>query len=152
MSANQAHPGSRQHRKIPWILKLFLIGTFLFGIVNIYKFIQVLLKFRELSGLELEISPLYLGVEGLLWGACGFFLAWSIWTGKSWTPSLGSALSLLYGGYFWIDRVFIAQPEIIARRWPVNLAFTILGLGLALGSLHRPASRTYFGKNPVKIP
>ena len=152
MTADRHPAGPSQGPPPPFTLKIFQILSALLGLYNIYRFVQVLVNFQELTRLDLGASALYLGLEGLLWGASGLFLAWSIRTRRSWTTSIGSILSLLYAVNFWIDRAFISQPELIARRWPINLVYTVLGLALALSSLHQPISREYFKENPAKIP
>jgi len=61
-------------------------------------------------------------------------------------------MSLLYSFVFWIDRIWIAEPEGLAQRWPINLLLTILGLGMILLIVNRKSSRDYFQENPAKIP
>ena len=138
--------------KIPWTIVLLLIAVVLFASYQLYKFIQVLIHWQTLAGLGLGISPIYLALAGLAWGLIGSFAAWSIWSRQSWSPLFCGFGAVLYGSLFWIDRIFISQPDAFARRWPVNLVFTVLGYGLLTIILNQKANRRYFGKITVKIP
>lgn len=137
---------------LPWLLAAFLVALLTFTGWHFYRSIQALLDFQTLSSLGLVVSPLYLAGNGLVWGAAGAFLSWVIWKRKPWSPTAGTLLSFLYMIYFWADRMLFAQPDVLIRRWPVNLVLTILGLGGALITLNHSSSRRYFQKNPAKIP
>lgn len=135
----------------PRILILLLVAVVIFALSHLFQFIQVLTQSKTLSLLGLEITPIYLALDGLIWGAIGFFMAWSIWAKRVWSPVLGSLFTILYSLYFWIDQLFISQQDFLARRLPVNLVFTIFGLSAILTILNLRSTRAYFGKNTVKI-
>lgn len=138
--------------KVPWTIVLLLTSLVIFTTGQLYKLAQVLINWQTLAGLGLEISPIYLALAGLAWGLIGSFSIWGIWARKYWSPLSCTLIAILYGVLFWIDRFFISQPEVFSRRWPVNLAFTILGLGALTIILNLKSTRIYFGKNTVKIP
>ncbi len=127
-------------------------GVLLMSAAHFFKFIQVLLSIHTLRLLPMTISPAYLAGNGLFWGISGIFLSWGFWKGKSWSRSAGILFSIGYSLAFWIDLIWIAEPEGLAQRWPVNLILTIISLGTILLVLSRKSTRDYFSENPAKIP
>lgn len=123
----------------------------LVSISHLVKFGQVLMDWKVLVDLNPSAPPAYLAGDGLVWFAASAVLAWGIWTGRRWARPGGQIISGLYFLMFWIDKLWIANPERLLRRWPVYLLYSLVGLGLALWILNRPISREYFKKNPVKI-
>jgi hypothetical protein len=90
-------------------------------------------------------------VIGLIWGILGLFLTWSLWTGKPWSQRAGLFLSLAYMIFFWIDLIWIAEPEVLQTRWLINLILTALCIPAVILILNLKSSRDYFCGNPVKI-
>jgi hypothetical protein len=150
MPGNEIKPKQEQGR--PPGIKFLSILCILIGLFYLLKLSQVLFKWSLLKELPLTITPAYLAADSLVWCVAGISLAWSLWNGKSWSSSAVLALSFLYSLVFWIDRIWIAEPEGLVQRWPFNLLLTIIGLGLILLVLRRKSSQDYFQKNPAKIP
>ena len=138
--------------KRPRMISALIWGILLISAFHLFKFVMVLITIEVLQILPLNVSPVYLAGDGLFWGISGIFLSWSLWTGKSWSRAASYILSVGYCLVFWIDRIWIAEPELISQRWPVNLTLTIIGLGFIIFILAGKPSREYFRKNPVKIP
>ncbi|MCD6424209.1 MAG: hypothetical protein J7L35_01780 [Anaerolineales bacterium] len=124
----------------------------LVSIFHFLKFTQTIRNIELLQSLPMAISPLYLAGDGLIWGLSGMVLAWGLWKGKRWSSPAAIILSLFYSLAFWADRIWIAEPESLALRWPVNLVLTISVFGLIVLVLTHKTSRAYFRKNPAKIP
>lgn len=137
----------RRPRMVTVICLMFL----LIGVSHLFKFIQVLLNLRILQSLPLTVSPVYLAVDGLLWGVSGLILSWSMWTGRPWAGKAGLVLALLFAAAFWIDLIWISEPEQLQTRWLINLVFTALGLSAVFLSLNLANSRIFFSGNPAKI-
>jgi hypothetical protein len=150
MPGNKDKPNQEQGR--PTGIKVLSIIYFLISLFYLLKFSQVLLQWSRLEKLSLTISPFYLAADSTVWCVSGLILVWGLWAGKSWTRPAVLILSLLYSLVFWADRIWIAEPEGLAQRWPVNLVLTITGLGFIILILNRKSSRDYFQKNPAKIP
>ena len=150
MAGNQIKH-NQEHGRPPGI-KFLSILYFLIGLFHLLKLSHVLFKWSILKELPLTIAPAYLTADSLVWCVAGIILAWGLWKGKSWSSSAVLALSFLYSLVFWIDRIWIAEPEGLAQRWPVNLFLTIIGLGMILLILRRKSSQDYFHKNHAKIP
>ena len=134
--------------------QITILGWFFFlvSIFHFLKFIQVIWNIDLLRSLPVAVSPLYLAADGLVWGLAGLVLSRGMWKGKRWSRPAAMLLSFLYSLVFWADKIWIAEPEGLAQRWPVNLILTIIGFGMISLILSRKSSHDYFRKNPAKIP
>jgi len=137
--------------KRPRILTIFSVVVFLFSFFHFFSTLQVFIYLQILQTLPVTISPYYLAVEGLIWGFLGLFLTWSLWTGKPWSQRAGLFFSLAYMIFFWIDLIWIAEPEVLQTRWLINLILTALGIPAVILILNLKSSRDYFSGNPAKI-
>lgn len=137
----------RRPRMVTVICLMFL----LISVSHLFKFIQVLLNLRILQSLPLTVSPGYLAVDGLVWGVSGLILSWSLWTGRPWAGKASLVLTLLFAATFWIDLIWVSEPEQLQTRWLINLVFTVLGLSAVFLSLNLTNSRIFFSGNSAKI-
>ena len=150
MPGNETKPNQEKGRPSGITVLSFLY--FLISLFYLLKLSQVLLQWSSLENLPLTISPFYLAGVSLVWWISGTILAGGLWKGKRWASPAVMILSLLYALVFWADRIWIAEPEGLAQRWPVNLLLTIIGFGMITLILSRRSSQAYFQKNPAKIP
>lgn len=150
MSGNEIKPNKEQRR--PTGIKVLSILLFLISLFYLLKLSQVLLHWSRLEKLPLTISPFYLAVDSLVWCVSAIALAWGLWAGRSWARPTTLIMSFLYSLVFWTDRIWIAEPEGLAQRWPINLILTIMGLGMILLILSLKSSQGFLQKNPAKIP
>jgi len=152
MTNNKVTPeNNSRSQKRPGILTVLSLVVLLIGVSHLFKFIQVLLNLRILQSLPLTVSPVYLAVDGLVWGVSGLILSWSLWTGRPWAGKAGLILALLFAAAFWIDLIWVSEPEQLQTRWLINLVFTALGLSAVFLSLNLTNSRIFFSGNPAKI-
>jgi hypothetical protein len=150
MSGNEIKPNQEQRRPIG--IKVLSVLLFLISLFYLLKLSQVLLHWSRLEKLPLTISPLYLAADSLVWCVSAIILAWGLWVGRSWARPTTLIISILFSLVFWADRIWIAEPEGLAQRWPINLILTIIGIGMILLVLNRKSTRDYFWENPAKIP
>ena len=150
MSGNEIKPNKEQRR--PTGIKVLSILLFLISLFYLLKLSQVLLHWSRLEKLPLTISPFYLAADSLVWCVSAIILAWGLWVGRSWARPTTLIMSILFSMVFWADRIWIAEPEGLAQRWPINLILTIMGLGMILLILSLKSSRGFLQKNPAKIP
>jgi len=151
MTEHRTHPRSTQNNR-PTLITLLSILFALGSLFSLIKFSQALLQWNNLKNLPLSISPAYLAIDGLVWWATGLVLSLALWRGKGWSRPAVMILSMVYSLEFWVDKIWIAEPEGLAQRWPINLLLTIIGLGMILLVLSRKSTRDYFWENPAKIP
>jgi len=151
MTEHQIHPRPTQNNR-PALITLLSILFALVSLFSLLKFSQALLQWSSLKNLPLSISPAYLAIDGLVWWATGLILSLALWRGKSWSRPAVMILSMVYSLEFWVDKIWIAEPEGLAQRWPINLILTIMGLCMILLILSLKSSRGFLQKNPAKIP
>lgn len=141
-----------QEKTRPTGIILLSAALIVFSFFQILKFYQVIFHWEILSSLDLSISPLFQAGEGLFWALCGLFLTWGLWKRKPWVSVAIIIACFLFILITWIKQVFFFEPIVLQTRWPVNLVLTIIGLGLLAGLLNLKSTRSYLGKNTVKIP
>lgn len=151
MNKNMLPEKSIRPPKRPRMVTVICLMFLLIGVSHLFKFIQVLLNLRILQSLPLTVSPVYLAVDGLVWGVSGLILSWGLWTGQTWAGKAGLVLTLFFAAAFWIDLIWISEPEQLQTRWLINLVFTALGLSAVFLSLNLANSRIFFSGNPAKI-
>ena len=137
--------------KRPRILTILNLIVCMVSLFHLFKFIQILINLKILQTLPITVSPICLAVIGLIWGILGLFLTWSLWTGKPWSQLAGLFLSLTYMIFFWIDLIWIAEPEVLQTRLIINLILTALAIPVVIMILNLKSSRDYFSRNPAKI-
>ena len=128
MPENLSFTGSEMKRKRPRVITYLSILAFLFSFFYLLRFSQALIQWEILGDLPLSISPLYLVINGLVWGLSGLVLGWSLWTGRSWARKFCLIYTFVFAAFFWIDLILVAEPIVLQTRWIFNLAVTLLTL------------------------
>lgn len=147
------HPPTNSHpspvdsgtQRPSWIIALCVLTT-LISLSHLLRFILVLSNWQILEQLPLKISPLYLNLDGIIWGTAGVVLTWGLWQGSSSAWIWTQVLALLYAAACWADLLWAAPPSLQSTRWPLNLLLTILGLGFVYFTLYMKASQEYFNR------
>ena len=135
----------------PWKVKALCLAILLIGVFHVLRFVQVLINIKILQSLPMTVSPVYLAVDGLLWGISGIILSWSLWTGISWARKSTLVIILSYTIKFWVDLIWITEPIVLHTRWLITLFLTIIGLPAVYFSLYSKSSQDYFEGNPATI-
>lgn len=151
MPQNEPSPEKSQRLSRPRNITVLSILILLISLFHLLKLSQVIIQWEFLSSLPITISPFYLAVDGLVWGVSGLILSWGLWTGQTWAGKAGLVLTLFFAAAFWIDLIWISEPEQLQTRWLINLVFTALGLSAVFLSLNLANSRIFFSGNPAKI-
>lgn len=128
----------------PRMITFLSILIFLISLFHLLKLSQAIIQWDILSTIPLTVSPLYLAADGLVWWVSGLILTWALWTGQSWTRKIGLSLALIFAATFWIDLIWITEPDILQTRWLINLVFTVLGLSAMFIILNTASSRDFF--------
>jgi hypothetical protein len=116
------------------------LGVLIFSGVHLLRLVQAVQQWEFLSEL-LQISPFYLALTGLLWGAAGILAAWGLWQGKGWAPGFTRLLVLAFLVYSWLDRLLLAGQR---TNWPFAVAASLIVLLLIFWILSRHKARTFF--------
>ena len=151
MTDQDASPDAQNNSR-PKMLALLAISIFLFSLYQLLRFSQIILHWKILSGLPLSVEPGLLAVCSLIWGSIGIFISSSLWTRKHWARIGCMSYWITYIIFRWIKLIWVIESSTLQDRWPVNLAFTIIGLVVLVAILNLNSTRSYFGKNAGKIP
>lgn len=143
--------GESLRRIRPRMITILCVLIFLISLFHILKLSQVIIKWGLLNNLPITIPPIYLALDGFVWGVSGVILTWGLWTGQPWAPTTCKVLAVIYLAAFWIDLVFISEPDILKIRWLINLLKSLLGFSAIFITLNTKPSRNYFTGNPAKI-
>jgi len=149
---DQDHPTDSHRNSRPKILALLSILIILFSCNQLFRFSQILFNWKILADLPLSVEPGLLLVASLVWSGTGVLIAVSLWRGKWWVRIGCFAYGMTYSVFSWINLLRIAEPSTLQDRWRVELVFTIIGLAVLGTILNLKSSRSYFGRNAVKIP
>jgi len=150
MPQNEPSAEKSQRQSRPRNITVLSIFVLLISLYHLLKLSQVITQWEMLTALPITVSPFYLAADGFVWGVSGLILSWCLWTGQTWAAKAGLILTLLFAGVFWIDLIWISEPEQLQTRWLINLVFTMLGLSAVFLSLNLTNSRVFFSGNSAK--
>ena len=150
MPQNEHTAEKSQRQSRPRNITVLSIFVLLISLFHLLKLSQVITQWEMLTALPITVSPFYLAADGFVWGVSGLILSWSLWTGQTWAAKVGLILTLLFAGVFWIDLIWISEPEQLQTRWLINLVFTMLGLPAVFLSLNLTNSHVFFSGNSAK--
>ncbi len=143
--ANQpVPPRPTPARKRPFSVTLLAVGVLIFTVLNWLRLIESIRQWDLLVSYPISVSPLYLAVSGACWGLAGLPLVWGLYFGCAWVLLPAKIAVPFYGAYYWIDKLWLAQPAAIATRWPFMAAVTLAALAFTFWTLTRPKARQFF--------
>jgi hypothetical protein len=116
----------------------------IFTILSWLRFIGALQSREFLEELAIDPQVPYLVIVGLFWGGVGLILVYGLWWGRRGTPVVLRITTIVYAGYYWMDRLLLANPNVIAARWPFAIGLTFLLIGITIWILSRPIVQQYF--------
>lgn len=151
MIEHDAFPETRKN-KPPKMLAVLAILGFAFSLFQLFSFSQIIANWSILVDLPLSLKPLLLAASRLAWGSAGVLVSLGLWLGRGWARIGSLVYWILFSLGSWIDLIWLAEPSTLQGRWPVNLAFTVLSLSALVIILNLQSTRSYFGRNGVKIP
>jgi hypothetical protein len=127
----------------PLSVTLLALGVLTIAGYNLIRFFQAVQLWDFLEKFP-GVTPLYLVLSGLVWGASGLALAWGLWRGRSWARRFTGIFALAYTLYYWIDRLWISNPGLTANL-PFSAGLNLALLSLTAWILTRPGARSFFG-------
>lgn len=136
-------PARRPRR--PFAVTLLAVLVLTIAALFLLRLVQAIAWWDFLAGLP-EISPLYLVLTGLLWSLAGLPLAWGLWRGYAGAPRAARLLALAFTGYFWLERIWLANPDGTMANWPFSAAASAILLALVFWILARPGVKAFFGE------
>jgi len=122
---------------------LLAVGVLIITSLHMLRLVEAVRQWQFLTGLP-GVSPTYLAFTGLVWASTGLLLFWGLWRGHARAARFAPGYLLAFALYYWLDRIFIANPAISLANWPVTAVLTIVGLAYMFWALRARASRNYF--------
>jgi len=141
ISPSENHTTSHPSRPIR--VTLLAIGVLTITSLHLLRLVEAVQQWQFLTGLP-GVSPAYLAFTGLIWASAGLLLFWGLWRGHARAARFAPGYLLAYALYYWLDRIFVANPAISLANWPVTAALTIVGLAYMFWALRARASKKYF--------
>ncbi len=145
-----------QINKRPISVTLLAAGVLIITVINLIRF-GLSIRYWSFLSSRSGISPLYLALTGLIWGAAGLALLWGLWKAKKWAPTLMQAVGLTYALYYWLDHIFLMDHPvngttgILHAVLPFSVGVTVTCLVFMVWTLGRTKVKVYFGADRVEI-
>jgi hypothetical protein len=125
----------------PFCLSILILFVFCFTAWNGLRTGEAIFFWKTF--LEYNGHPLYVLVSGGGWLIIGFFLAWSLWRGKTWSRIALIISTVGYTVWYWFDRLVMQEPH---ANWPFILIINIVFIQLIIFILSSHKTRHYLQK------
>jgi hypothetical protein len=102
------------------VLSLFILGLSLW---NGLRLGQSLLSWSILKEYQAQPGPLYDAISGGAWFIIGLLITWGLWRGRVWAWYGAPSGAVIYGSWYWIDRLIFQETH---SNWPFALVSTII--------------------------
>lgn len=108
------------------------------------RFGAAVTSWRTIRQFTPEWLPWYLLVSGLVWGIVGLLVLWGLWRGRPAARVGTIGVAVVFGMYYWLDRIFIANPHTWHYRILFSLGLTALLLFLVYLGVGTPGAKDWF--------
>jgi hypothetical protein len=130
----------------PFGVTLLIGMVLIFTSLNILRMITAIRSWNLLTSVSKDVPTLYLVIMGAVWGTVGIITATGLFSGKKWALPVTRTAVILYSGYYWLDRLVVADRFVIAHRWQFALGLNILLLIFAIWCLAHPKTKAFLKK------
>lgn len=103
----------------------------------------------SLPDLSLSVPRGYLFLKNGVWGLTGAFTAAVLFFGWSRALQWSRAVVLLFGIWYWIDRVAWMRSDFTRKSWPLALSITLVMISVTFWITSRKSVQAYFRENSV---
>jgi hypothetical protein len=131
-------------RKRPLLVTLLALMVLTITTIHLVRLIQTIALWDFLSSLP-GVSPGYLAATGLMGTLVGLLLAWGLWRGHSLAPTAARGLAVVYGLYWWSEKLLGPDSTESLVNWPFSAALSIVLLTMTFVVLILPEVKAYFG-------
>ena len=132
--------------KRPWGVTLLCVAVLIVAGMNLARLAQAVREWQYLEKL-LPISPAYLAVTGLVWGALGLLAAWRMGQGQAWARWFGLAYIVAFSAYYWIDRLFLPGYPGRNSNWAFSAGLNLFLIVWSVFTLIQPKAKQFFEAN-----
>ena len=130
-------------RPRPYRVTLLAMGGLTIASLNLLRLIGAVRQWQFLADLP-GVAPLYLALSGFIWAATGIPLFWGLLQGISWTARYAKVYIMVYALYYWLDRLLVANRDIILARWAFMAGLTALLMVFSFWALVSRKSQEFF--------
>jgi hypothetical protein len=128
----------------PFGVTFLILVVLIFTSLNVLRMVTAIRKWDFLQDTIPGIPVLYLVITGAIWSGIGIPLLYGLWTRRQWSRTMAIIAVITYSGYYWSDRLMLADRSTITSRWHFALGFTLLILALSFWMFTHSKSKSYF--------
>jgi hypothetical protein len=142
-------PSKTNNPRRPFSVTLLALAVLIFAVVHLIRLVGAIRQWDFLQSWE-GVSALYLALSGLGWALVSLPLTWGLWRGKPWAPPATRIAVPVYLLYAWIDRIFVANPEITLKAtasWPFMVGASLISLLLVYWILSRSKAKAFYRRD-----
>jgi hypothetical protein len=136
-------PSPTTDPKRPFSVTILVILVLIFTSLNALRMITAVRSQEFLTGLTFDIPVGYLTITGALWTLIGLPLLVGLFFGRGWSGPLLKWAAGFYTVYYWIEHLFVTEPEVLTTRWPFTVGLNLTLMILVFWTLSRPKPREF---------
>lgn len=114
---------------------ILALGVLITGGFFWMRFYQAVRLGPFIASLDPGVSPAYLALTGLLFGAAALPTAWGLWTVRAWAAPAARRYAVAMTAFYWLDTLLVARSESARESWPFALALTAVALAWVFWTL-----------------
>ena len=125
LSLREQHVNRRKRNLAYWMV---YVGFLLLSLAGFLRMVNSILNWYWLNFAGIRPDPGYLVISGGLWGLAGLAALIWLWFAFPWHRQVGAGAALFLGLSYWIDRLFIGNPEGGLPNSTFSAILTVVGL------------------------
>ena len=111
---------------------------------NGLRLVQGIIFWSVMQSYKARLGPIYIIISGGIWLVIGLVISWGLWERKSWAWFATIASTLIYGIWYWFDRLILQKPH---DNWSFALTITLVFIVFSFSVLLSPKTRQSFLKD-----
>lgn len=128
----------------PLSVTILILIVLIISVSSLIRLIQTARLWDFVSEV-VYLHPLYLVINGLVWGFLGVTLVWGLWKAERWSVLLAKIGAIAYLIYLWIDRLLIRTYQAGRGIHLYALIISVIVLVWIFWMFSRPNVKDYFG-------
>ena len=111
---------------------------------NGLRLVQGIIFWSVMQSYKARLGPIYIIISGGIWLVIGLVISWGLWGRKSWAWFATIASTLIYGIWYWFDRLILQKPH---DNWSFALTITLFFIVFSFSVLLSQKTRQSFLKD-----
>lgn len=133
-------------RRRPFIIWVVIFLFLILGWQGILRTWQAMADWQTLLTLEINVSPLYLSVIGIIWAVSGLIPAFGLWFRKSWALAAARIGAAAAAFSYWADRLLFTVSPSSRTNLIFTAGLTVIMLFYIFAVLSLQPTRIYLEK------